>query len=76
MRSSVAIVYEALDSAVTGDEWKLFERFLSERIQQCSTRRNPINYDQTVDICRDVVNPMVSGWSVYLLLHPPPTRSY
>ncbi|PLW12028.1 hypothetical protein PCANC_20450 [Puccinia coronata f. sp. avenae] len=66
MRSSVAIVYEALDSAVTGDEWKLFERFLSERIQQCSTRRNPINYDQTVDICRDVVNPMVSGWLAHI----------
>jgi len=66
MRSNVANVYEALDSAVTGEEWKLFEKFLSERIQQCSTRRNPTNYDQTVDICRDVVNPMISGWLAHI----------
>jgi hypothetical protein len=53
-----------LDSAITGEEWKFFEKFLSERIKQCSTRRNPIYCDQTVDICRDVTNPMISGWSV------------
>lgn len=66
MRSNVANVYEALDAAVTGEEWKLFEKFLSGRIQQCSTRRNPTNYDQTVDICRDVVNPMISGWLAHI----------
>ncbi|WAQ90262.1 hypothetical protein PtA15_12A250 [Puccinia triticina] len=66
MQSCVSNVYEALDSAITGEEWKLFEKFLSERIKQCSTRRNPINYDQTVDICRDVTNPMISGWLAHI----------
>ncbi|KAH9455497.1 hypothetical protein Pst134EA_022959 [Puccinia striiformis f. sp. tritici] len=66
MRSCSSNVYEAVDSVIKGEEWKLFEKFLSERIKQCSTRRSPINCDQTVDICRDVVNPMISGWLAHI----------
>lgn len=66
MRSHISNVYDSLDSVVTGEEWQIFDKFLLERMKQCSVRRNPIHYDLTLDICRDVVNPMISGWLAHV----------
>lgn len=62
MKSCISTVFESVNSVAKKHDYKLFDKFLTERIKQSSVRRSPVNQDQTVDICRDVVNPMISGW--------------
>lgn len=66
MKSAIRGVYESLEATLTGGEWKNFERFIQERIRQASTQRNPTNADRTIDILRDVTNPLVSGWLAHM----------
>ncbi|CAH7676984.1 heme peroxidase [Phakopsora pachyrhizi] len=62
MKSKISGVYSTLDTVITGEEWMTFEKFIVERIRQGSTRRSPVSADQTVDILRDVTNPLITGW--------------
>ncbi|MBW0542889.1 hypothetical protein O181_082604, partial [Austropuccinia psidii MF-1] len=65
-RSNISTVFDSLFTIVHGNEWKTFEKFISERILQCAVQRSSRTNDLTVDICRDVINPLITGWLAHM----------
>ncbi|MBW0475530.1 hypothetical protein O181_015245 [Austropuccinia psidii MF-1] len=66
MRSNISTVYDCLFSVIDGNEWNTFERFISEMISKSAIQRSKTTKDLTLDICRDVINPLVSGWLAHM----------
>ncbi|MBW0487309.1 hypothetical protein O181_027024 [Austropuccinia psidii MF-1] len=67
MRSNISTVYDCLFSVVDGNEWNKFESFIREMISKSAIRRSKTTKDLTLDICRNVINPLVSGWLAHML---------
>ncbi|EGG06315.1 uncharacterized protein MELLADRAFT_116583 [Melampsora larici-populina 98AG31] len=70
MNSNIKLVYKAVEKVMYHQDVKQYHDFIHSRIQECSTRRSPVSSDETVDVLRDVTNPLVSGCYCYLTESP------
>lgn len=62
MNSNIKLVYQAVEMVMSKQNPEQYKLFIQSRIQQCSARRSPVSTDETVDITRDVTNPLICGW--------------
>ncbi|KAH9821510.1 heme peroxidase [Melampsora americana] len=66
MNSNIKLVYKAVEQVMYHQDVKQYHDFIQSRIQACSSKRSPVSADETVDVLRDVANPLVSGWLAHV----------
>ncbi|KAG0147061.1 hypothetical protein CROQUDRAFT_670749 [Cronartium quercuum f. sp. fusiforme G11] len=66
MNSNIAFVYKAVELVMSKQDINKYKIYIQSRIQQCSVKRSPVSNDATLDIARDVCNPLITGFLAHI----------